>query len=132
MEGVMRRYLALLAVLVASAGCSSGASDAAPAELPGEPVAKGLCRAAEAGAGNPETAEESFVGIHSDLHVVARALQEEDRKAAARLLVAKQRVEDDFRRGAPASELTPDLRRLLTATRDGLARLHVTVAPCDG
>jgi hypothetical protein len=41
-------------------------------------------------------------------------------------------VEDDFRRGAPASELTPDLRRLLTATRDGLARLHVTVAPCDG
>jgi len=130
----MRRSVVLPAVVVAvavwAAACSNGASDAAPSELPAEQVAEGLCQAAAAG--DPETAEESFAGVHSDLHTVARALQEVDRKAAAALLVAKQKVEDDFRRRAPASELTPDLERLFTATQDGLARLEVTVAPCDG
>lgn len=127
----MRRFLALLVVAVAATACSSGASDAAPAKLPGEQVAQGLCRAAATGGADPEAAEESFARVHSDLHVVARALQQVDRKAAARLLVAKQRVEDDFRRGAPASELTPDLQRLLAATQNGFVRLDVTVAPCD-
>jgi hypothetical protein len=131
MEGVMRRYLALLVVVVAATACSSGASDAAPpAELPDEQVTQGLCQAA-AGAGDSEAAEASFARVHAGLHIVARALQQVDRKAAARLLVAKQKVEDDFRRRAPASELDPDLRRLLAATQDGLARLEVTVAPCD-
>ena len=126
----MRRSLVLLAVAVSGAACSGGASDAAPAGLPGERVAQGLCRAAATG-DDPEAAEESFGRVHSDLHTVARALQEVDRKAAARLLVAKQKVEDDFRRRAVASELTPDLERLFTATQDGLARLEVTVGPCD-
>ncbi|HEY3239101.1 MAG TPA: hypothetical protein VGL92_06025 [Acidimicrobiia bacterium] len=127
----MRRSLALLAVVLAASACTSGSSDAAPADLPGEQVAQGLCRAQAAGGGDAEAAEESFARVHTDLHIVARALQQVDRKAAARLLVAKQKVEDDFRRRAPTSELAPDLRRLVTATRDGLARLKITVAPCD-
>ena len=126
----MRRSLALI-VLVLAAACSSGASDAAPADLAGEQVSAGLCRAVTAGAAETDQAEDSFARVHTDLHAVARALQRVDRTAAARLLKAKQRVEDDFRRLAPASELTPDLRELFTATRDGLARLDVTVAPCD-
>jgi hypothetical protein len=126
----MHRFLALLVVVASATACSGGSSDAAPGEVPGEKVARGLCRAAEA-AGDPEAAEESFARVHTDLHTVARALQEVDRKAAARLLVAKQKVEDDFRRRAPASELTPDLDGLISATADGLARLDVTVAPCD-
>lgn len=126
-----RSVLALLVVAVAAVACSSGSSDAAPTALPGERVADGLCQAATDSGGDRAAAEESFARVHTDLHIVARALQEVDRKAAARLLVAKQKVEDDFRRRAPASELTPDLRRLHTATRDGLARLEITVAPCD-
>ncbi|MDQ3944765.1 MAG: hypothetical protein M3357_06375 [Actinomycetota bacterium] len=127
----MRRFQGLLMVVVVISACSSGASDAAPAKVPGEQVTQGLCRAVAAGPGEPDQAEESFARVHTDLHVVARALQQVDRKAAGRLLKAKQRVEDDFRRLASASELAPDLRDLLTATRDGLARLDVTVAPCD-
>lgn len=127
-----RSLLPLLAVAVAATACSSGASDAAPAgDLPSERVAQGLCQAAAAG-DDPARAELSFARVHTDLHIVARAVEKEDRRAAARLLTAKQRVEDDLRRRAPASELTPDLRRLIAATRDGLDRLDVTVAPCDG
>ncbi len=129
----MRRSpLALLAVAVVATGCSSGASDATPAgDLPSEEVVQGLCQAAAAG-DDAARAELAFARVHTDLHIVARAVEQEDRKAAARLLTAKQRVEDDLRRRAPASELTPDLQRLIAATRDGLARLEVTVAPCDG
>lgn len=129
----MHRFF-LLAVMVAASvaasACSSpDTSDAASADLPGEEVAQGLCRAAAGG--DPGAAENSFARVHADLHTVARAVQEVDRKAAARLLVAKQKVEDDFRRRAVASELTSDLEQLIAATRDGLARLEVTVAPCD-
>lgn len=129
-----RSILSLLFLLAAAlaAACSSGDSDAAPAsDLPGEEVAQGLCQAAAA-AGDPERAEESFAQVHTELHIVARAIEEKDRTAASRLLMAKQQVEDDLHRRAPASELTPDLRSLIDATRDGLARLDVTVTPCDG
>jgi membrane-bound lytic murein transglycosylase B len=131
MEGVMRLALALLVAALAATSCSRDAtSDAAPADLPAEAVAQGLCLAVADSGADPAAAEESFARVHSDLHVVARALQQVDRKVAGRLLVAKQQVEDDIRRRAPASELTPDLRSLITATEDGFVRLDVTVTPC--
>ena len=123
--------LALLAVAVLAGACGDGASDAARSDVPGEQVAEGLCQAATQ-AGEAEAAEKAFARVHTDLHVVARAIQAEDRPAAGRLLVAKQKVEDDLRRRATAAELGPDLEQLITATRDGLARLGITVAPCDG
>jgi membrane-bound lytic murein transglycosylase B len=131
MEGVMRLALALLFAALAATSCSRAAtSDAAPDDLPAEAVAQGLCLAAADSGADPAAAEESFARVHSDLHVVAQALQQVDRKAAGRLLVAKQKVEDDFRRRAPASELTPHLRSLIAATEDGFVRLDVTVVPC--
>lgn len=131
----MRRSMFSLLFLLAAAlavACSGGDSDAAPSDdVPGEEVAQGLCQATAA-AGDPERAEESFAQVHTELHIVARAIEQKDRSAASRLLMAKQQVEDDLHRRAPAAELTPDLRRLFDATRDGLARLDITVAPCDG
>ncbi|MGH9036704.1 MAG: hypothetical protein ACRD0O_13155, partial [Acidimicrobiia bacterium] len=136
MRGVMHRFVSLLVVMAAmsvlATACSSGdSSDAAPEGLPADTVAQGLCQAAAMSGTDAAGAEESFARVHSDLHVVARALQQVDRKAAAAVLVAKQKVEDDFRRRAPASELTPDLNGLLAATQNGFVRLEVTVAPCD-
>jgi len=127
----MRRSFALLFAALAATSCSRAAtSDAAPDDLPAEAVAQGLCLAVADSGTDPAAAEESFARVHSKLHVVARALQQVDRKAAGRLLVAKQKVEDDFRRRAPASELTPDLRNLMAATDDGWVVLDVTVTPC--
>ena len=129
-----RRLLAIMVALAATAACGDGGGpDAAPATagLPGAEVAEGLCQAAQR-AGDAEQAEKAFARVHTQLHVVARAVEAEDRAAAGRLLVAKQKVEDDLHRGAPAAELRPDLEALIAATADGLARLDVTVAPCDG
>jgi hypothetical protein len=125
------RALALLVVTLAMAACGSdAASDAAPAGVPGGRVAAGLCDAA-GNAGDAAVAEEAFARVHTDLHVVARAVEKVDRKAAAALLTAKQKVEDDLRRRAVESELAPDLHRLITATAAGLRRLDITVAACD-
>jgi hypothetical protein len=128
------RSLPLLVALVLGvilAGCGNDApSDAAPADVPGEQVARGLCQALGAAA-DAEAAEDDFARIHTDLHVVAKAVEQADRKAAAALLTAKQQVEDDLHRRAAESELAPDLRRLISATEAGLRRLDVTVAPCD-
>ncbi len=125
------RALALLVVALVMAACGSDPpSDAAPAGVPGQQVAAGLCEAAGQ-AGDAAAAEEAFARIHTDLHVVARAVADVDRKAAASLLTAKQKVEDDFRRRAVESELGPDLHRLITATAAGLDALDITVAACD-
>ena len=132
MQGLLVLLAAVVLVVVAAA-CDTGASDAAPtpADVPGQTVMAGLCKAAEQSAVDAKAAEEDFVRVHSDLHTVARALQVDERGAAADLLKAKQKVEDDFRRLARPAELTPDLRRLITATEAGLALLEVTVTPCD-
>lgn len=120
-----------VAVLAAAAGaCSDGSSGAAPPDLPVDRVTRGLCEAAAAG--DTDDAERSFGAAHDGLHEIARALQEVDRKAAAALLEAKQEVEAGFHRRAPASELGPDLDRLVTATFAGLDRLDVNGdAACD-
>ncbi len=124
------RPLAIALVALALAACGSDTpSDAAPDDLPSEAVAAGLCQAAGSAA-DAEEAEEAFARVHTDLHRVAGAVEEQDRTAAAALLKAKQKVEDDLRRRAPESELGPDLRRLIEATADGLRRLDVTVDPC--
>lgn len=122
---------AVLAILATGAGaCSDGSSDAAPSDLPAERVTRGLCEAAAAD--DLADAEQSFGAVHGGLHEIARALQEVDRKAAAALLEAKQEVEDDFHRRAPASELDPDLDRLVATTLAGLDRLDANGdAACD-
>lgn len=124
----MRHRLTVLllatAVMAAGAGgCSNDSSGAAPADLPGERVARGLCQAAAAT--DVDGAEESFGAVHDGLHDIARALQEVDRPAAATLLEAKQAVEAGLHRRAPLSELDPELDRLVTATLAGLDRLGV-------
>ncbi|MGH8993257.1 MAG: hypothetical protein ACRDZ7_17250 [Acidimicrobiia bacterium] len=118
-----------VAVAVLGGACSAGGSEIASGDVPGKEVMAGLCRTAEQ-ADDAGAAEKAFARIHTDLHLVARAIEAEDRSVAGRLLVAKRKVEDDLHRQAGASELGPHLQQLITATGDGLERLDITVVPC--
>ena len=132
---------ALAAALLAAAGgisaCSGGSSGARTVDLGDGRIpearlvaaAEGLCRAADQAA-DQEAARLTFFGqSHDLLHTIARALEDVDRKAASEVLVGKQAVESDFAAGSPA--LGADLVALAAATRAGLARLDVSVPPCD-
>lgn len=68
---------------------------------------------------------------HDPLHTVARALEDVDRAAAARLLEAKQRVEADFDgSGTTTPGLAADLTALIAATHTGLDRLGIETQEC--
>ena len=94
---------------------------------------EGLCTAVGQAPDVPRAAETTFFDdSHATLHVIARALEDVDRPAAAALLEAKQRVEADFSGGlASGGRVADDLRILVDATRAGLARLEVSTAACD-
>ena len=94
---------------------------------------EGLCTAVGQAPDGRRAAEATFFDeSHATLHVVARALEDVDRPAAAALLEAKQRVEADFSGGlASGGRVADDLRLLVDATRAGLARLEVQAPACD-
>jgi len=128
-----------MAVVVLVTACSGGSSPGPGVEVGGESVpasrleaaAGGVCQAADRLPASPRAARSVFFGqAHDGLHMIARALQDVDRKAAADLLVAKQAVEDDFAQGTSPDRLAADLRRLAAATRVGLSRLGVVVPTC--
>ena len=69
---------------------------------------------------------------HTPLHTVARALEDVDRRAAARLLEAKQRVEADLDgSGTNTPGLADDMAALVAATRAGLDRLGIDTQECQ-
>jgi hypothetical protein len=136
----------VLALALTAGSCRSETAGG-PAEpgttvvLAGEPVpvsrltaaVDGLCTALRQAPANPKAAEATFFDeSHATLHVVARALEDVDRPAAAALLEAKQQVEADFSAGlASGGRVSDDLRRLVDATRAGLTRLEVPTQACD-
>jgi hypothetical protein len=95
-------------------------------------IADGLCEAARrADRGEIDAARQSFFGqSHEGLHLIARALQDDDRAATAALLEVKQKVEADFTTPSPGAQIAADLRRLAELTRSGLARYKVSVDAC--
>ena len=142
------RQLAPLAAAVAAtlsvggtgAACGSEEKPQVVVALAGETVptaklrsiADGLCEAARQGEGGGiDAARQTFFGrSHEGLHLIARALQDEDRAAAAALLEAKQKVEADFTTPPPGAQVAADLRRLAELTRSSLARYKVSVSAC--
>lgn len=96
-------------------------------------AAVGLCDAqAAAAAGDAASARSAFFNFsHQALHDLARRLEDGHRDEAARLLLAKQAVEADLARAAPA-DVARDLGPLLDATRRGVVRVEGTrLAPCS-
>lgn len=134
-----RSVAAALALAFFAFACSSDSPESGSrqtentaAVLPGEDVAESLCRAATQAADDQATAVATFHEVHDGLHVIARALQEVDRKAAAALLVAKQAVEESTSGQVSGDQLASELGNLAAATRAGLARLDVQVPACSG
>lgn len=88
---------------------------AATPEATAPSLVDALCRAASLAAGGEAgRARAVFNDAHPALHVFADRLSERDRRAASRLLVAKQEVEADLYRASPAA-LAEDLRALANA-----------------
>ena len=96
-----------------------------------ETAVPGLCRARSQAAHDPAAAGITFYDrAHAQLHLLAPALAQRDRRLAAALLEAKQKVEADLAVRPPRPELPADLTRLLGATRAGLARLSLPAPSC--
>ena len=142
------RQLAPLAAAVAAtlsvggsgAACGSDEKPQVVVALAGETVATarlrsiagGLCEGArQANRGEIDAARQTFFGqSHEGLHLIARALQDDDRGAAAALLEAKQKVEADFTTPPAGAQVAADLRQLAELTRSSLARYKVSVDSC--
>jgi hypothetical protein len=140
-----RWWLALLPVLAVAPACDEGGDRRAPDTtgptivVAGEPVPvahmtdalDNLCTARRDAPERPQAAEARFFDrSHETLHVIARALEDVDRPAAARLLEAKQKVEADFSGLASGDRIADDLGPLIEATARGLDRLAVPVPSC--
>lgn len=79
---------------------------------------------------DPKAAQITFFdGAHVPLHVIAAALEEEDRALTARMLEAKQDVEEGFA-GADPDELEEGLSALIEVTAEALAALDIPTDTC--
>jgi hypothetical protein len=126
---------------IGSVACSSSANEhSRTIEIRGERVAvtelrgvvEALCEAKDLAARDPEASGTIFFDrVHAPLHDIAAATEEVDRPSAARLLEAKQAVEQDIQQ-RPELELASDLQELIAATRDALKELSVRIGGCDG
>lgn len=142
-RGARVRTSILLGALLLAA-CSPDPSTGAKErtiEVSGQPVpvsslreaVTGLCTALERSGTDPLAARDAFYALsHDRLHMIAAAVQEVDRAAAASLLQAKAVVEEDFGRLPFPPSLPDDLDRLVTATRTALGALSIATVPCGG
>jgi hypothetical protein len=129
-----------IALAVAGAGCGSGDKPApVVVAMAGQTVAAaklltiaaGICDAARQAATSIDTARQTFFGqSHDGIHLIARGLQDKDRAAAATLLEAKVKVEEDFLNPPPAPKVVADLRGLAAVTRTSLTRFKVNADAC--
>jgi hypothetical protein len=80
---------------------------------------------------DPETAQITFLDrAHLSLHVIAAAVEDEDRALAARMLEVKQDVEEEFAGKADADELEERLNELIEVTAEALAALDIPSDTC--
>ncbi|MEX0790956.1 MAG: hypothetical protein WD178_09300, partial [Actinomycetota bacterium] len=90
-----------------------------------------LCRTRSLAGSDLGGARDLFYGkVHSPLHDIARSAGDADRSAAARMLEAKNDLEQAFNMSAPAAETIDALSRLLTQTREALISIGVTTSSC--
>lgn len=90
-----------------------------------------LCETRSLAGGDVGKARRQFYGkVHSRLHDIAREAEEADRAVAARMLEAKNDVEQSFNTSAPAEDTIAALDRLLTRTAEALNSIGVTTSGC--
>jgi len=117
----------VLVVLVAGA-CAAGKSAADDAYAR---ALAGLCVARGQAARTPARVRTTFFDrSHGTLHVLARALENVDRRSTARVLEAMFRVEADLAFDHPPASLPADLDTLIAAARAGLRRLDHAAPGC--
>lgn len=135
-----RAWIRLGSIVLAAVLVLSGCAPSSPATPPDArndrwlDAVLGLCDSVSRASGNDvQGAEGAFVDrSHGPLHEIAAEVQGVDRPLAADLLVAKNRVEEDFRSGADSGALLTDFRALLDATANALTALELEVPPCEG
>ena len=111
-------------LMIVAAACGGSTGNREEARL--VDAHAGLCLAAT----KPSAARAIFFDrAHDALHEVARRLDNVDRAQAARLLEAKERVESGL--NTTREHLSEDMLALADVYRQSLARLAVTVPPCD-
>jgi len=90
-----------------------------------------LCTARNQATGDPEAAQTTFLDrAHVPLHVIAAAVEDEDRAVSARLLEAKQTVEERFASKGDGDRLAEDMEDLLAVTVDALETLDIPASSC--
>jgi hypothetical protein len=78
-----------------------------------------------------EAAQTTFLSrAHVPLHVIAAAVEDEDRELAGRMLEIKQKVEVAFAGDAPPDELEAVLDDLIEVTAEALAALDIPADTC--
>ena len=124
------RWAALLVLLVLVTGACAPGKSAAADDAYGRALT-GLCVARDQAAATPTRVRTTFFDrSHGTLHVLARALENVDRRSTAQVLEAMFRVEADLAFDRPPASLTADLDRLIGATRAGLRRLGEPAPGC--
>jgi hypothetical protein len=117
---MVSRVACALVVLLALMACSGEKAPAHQAQAGSlGNVVVALCEArAEA---DPAASEEIFYDrVHARLHDLARATEEVDRAAAARLLEAKEAVESDLAGENSTPDLKRDIEELIGSARRAL------------
>lgn len=90
-----------------------------------------LCRTHALADSDVDEARDLFYGrVHSPLHDIARRAEDSDRSVAARMLEAKNDVEQSFNASAPAARITAALDQLLASTEEALISIGVTTSTC--
>ena len=80
---------------------------------------------------DPEAAQITFFdGAHVPLHVIAAALEDEDRALTGRMLEAKQNMEEAFAGAAGPDALEAALNDLIDVTVEALTALDIPTDPC--
>ncbi|MGH2684942.1 MAG: hypothetical protein ACRDJP_05700 [Actinomycetota bacterium] len=145
MSRFLRRRMLIVvgaaAVSLALGGCGDGDGDTAAAvtgvggaQVPATQViaaVEGVCQASAETHADPQRARAIFLDeAHDRLHDLAFALEHADRVAAARLLAAKQRVEQALEDPATPSKLRADLDNLVATAAAALDTLGIDPPPC--
>ena len=91
-----------------------------------------LCRTRGLAENRPGEARQLFYErVHSPLHVIAAGAGDRDRQVAARMLEAKNDVEQAFAKDPPAAATVPALDRLMASTEQALRSVGVTTSTCE-
>ncbi|MGH2807239.1 MAG: hypothetical protein ACRDKT_08185 [Actinomycetota bacterium] len=91
-------------------------------------AAVGLCDSIEVADDIEEVRVLFLDRVHTALHVIAAGIEDDDRELSARLLRAKQVVEDEL--SGEDGALEDDLRALLAVTQEALVALDVEPPSC--